>query len=192
MTFLRLGVSSAVLDDEGQVLLSRRGDLNIWNLPGGRLDKGEPLEAAAAREVREETGLVARIEQPVGLYYWAGWGRMNILYSGWVLGGQLQQATYETRENKFFDLRALPEDLSWEWMLFDAISEVRPAPRIIETPPDELRRVKTRLRWRWVKNLFSGHPEPRFPRFNVHAAAVVWDSDHRRILTLPGGRQCTL
>ncbi|MCB9457185.1 MAG: NUDIX domain-containing protein [Anaerolineaceae bacterium] len=192
MTFLRLGVNCAVLDDDGRILLSRRGDLNIWNLPGGRLDRGEPLAAAAVREVREETGVVAHLDQPVGLYYWAGWDRLNILYSGWVLGGELQQATHETRENTFFDLRALPDDLSWEWMLFDAISDVRPAPRVIETPPDELRRMKSRLRWRWVKNLLSGHPEPRYPRFTVRAVAVLWDEDHRRILTLPTGRQCVL
>jgi 8-oxo-dGTP pyrophosphatase MutT (NUDIX family) len=192
VTFLRLGVNCAVLDDDGRVLLSRRGDLNIWNLPGGRLDTGESLAAAAVREVREETGIVAHIEQPVGLYYWAGWNRLNVLYAGWVLGGKLQQATDETRQNTFFDLRALPDDLSWEWMLFDAISGVRPAPRIIATPPDELRRVKSKLRWRWVKNLLSGRPEPRYPRFAVRAVAVIWDEDHQRILTLPTGRQCTL
>ncbi|MCB9453587.1 MAG: NUDIX domain-containing protein [Anaerolineaceae bacterium] len=192
MTFLRLGVNCAVLDDEGRILLSRRGDLNVWNLPGGRLDRDEALEAAATREVREETGVVAHLEQPVSLYYWAGWGRLNVLYAGWVLGGNLQPKTAEAHDNAFFDLRALPEDLSWEWMLFDAISEVRPLPRIVETAPDELRRVKSKLRWRWVKNLFFGRPEPRYPRFTVRAVGVVWDEDHRRILTLPTGRQCTL
>jgi hypothetical protein len=30
---LRLGVDCAVIDDAGQVLLSKRGDFNIWNLP---------------------------------------------------------------------------------------------------------------------------------------------------------------
>ena len=58
MSFLRLGVQCVVIDDEERVLLSQRGDLNVWNLPGGRVDWRESLEAAAAREVREETGIV--------------------------------------------------------------------------------------------------------------------------------------
>jgi ADP-ribose pyrophosphatase YjhB (NUDIX family) len=70
---LRLGVVCAVVDDEGRLLLSQRGDLGVWGLPGGRLDAGERLDAAAAREVLEETGVVVKVERAVGLYYLAGW-----------------------------------------------------------------------------------------------------------------------
>lgn len=47
-----------------QVLLIRRGQpprLNQWSLPGGRLEWGETLEAAAMRELREETGVDAEL-----------------------------------------------------------------------------------------------------------------------------------
>lgn len=44
-----------VYNEEKQVLLiHRRGK---WDLPKGKLDKGETLEACAVREVEEETGL---------------------------------------------------------------------------------------------------------------------------------------
>lgn len=44
-----------VLNDDQQILLMlRRGK---WDLPKGKLDKGETLETCAAREVQEETGL---------------------------------------------------------------------------------------------------------------------------------------
>lgn len=184
MAFLRLGVKCAVFDDDGRVLLSRRSDLNVWDLPGGRLDPGERLEEAAAREVREETGVIVHVERPVGLYFWEGWARLNVLYAAWPLGGALHAATPETRANAFFDLAALPDDLSWEWLLFDAAAELPPPPRVMAMPPSELRRARRRLRWRWVQNWLAGRPEPRFPRFQVSAAGVVWDDDHRRVLTL--------
>lgn len=183
MAFLRLGAACAVFDDDGRVLLSRRGDLDVWNLPGGRLDAGERLAAAAAREVHEETGVAAHVERAVGLYYLQGWDRLNVLYAGWPLGGRLQ-ATGESSDNAYFELKHLPGDVIWEWLLFDAIAEERPLPRVIETPPDELKRVKRRLRWRWVKNLLAGRPEARFPRFLVRAVGLVWDEAHQRVLTL--------
>jgi ADP-ribose pyrophosphatase YjhB (NUDIX family) len=61
----RLTVDALVFDDAGRVLLiERRGDPPGWAVPGGFVDAGETLEAAAARELLEETGLAAsRLEQ---------------------------------------------------------------------------------------------------------------------------------
>jgi 8-oxo-dGTP pyrophosphatase MutT (NUDIX family) len=54
---------------------TRRGEL-AWGLAKGAIEPGEAVESAAVREVREETGLEARIEAPLGdiryFYVWEG------------------------------------------------------------------------------------------------------------------------
>lgn len=185
---LRLGVACAVLDDEGRVLLSRRGDFNLWNLPGGRLDSGEALDDGAAREVREETGVIPRIERVVGLYYRAGWQRMDVLYTGWALGGTLVQRSAETRANAYFDPDSLPRALIGRDMILATLAEQRPQPQVITLTPAEQRHIKRRLRLRWMQNLFRGQPEPRYPHFDVRAVAIIHNTHHYRVLTLPGKR----
>lgn len=54
-----LAVGAVVLY-QGQVLLIRRGKQPAkgeWAIPGGRVELGETMRAAAVREVREETGI---------------------------------------------------------------------------------------------------------------------------------------
>jgi ADP-ribose pyrophosphatase YjhB (NUDIX family) len=53
-----------ILDGEPCVLLARRGrppSVGRWSLPGGRVERGESLAAAVAREMLEETGLVVEV-----------------------------------------------------------------------------------------------------------------------------------
>jgi acetyl-CoA carboxylase carboxyl transferase subunit beta len=58
-----LGASVVIVAD-GAILLVQRGhepQLGRWSVPGGRVEPGETLTEAAAREAYEETGLEVRI-----------------------------------------------------------------------------------------------------------------------------------
>ena len=58
----RLAALAVVIRD-GRVLLVRRRndpDAGLWGFPGGHVDLGETALDAAARELREETGVIAR------------------------------------------------------------------------------------------------------------------------------------
>ena len=56
---LIVGASVIVTDEAGRVLLQHRADNGLWGYHGGCVELGENTEAAARRELLEETGLTA-------------------------------------------------------------------------------------------------------------------------------------
>ncbi len=65
-----LGASAAVFR-EGAVLLVKRGKppgQGLWSLPGGKVEFGETLAAAALRELGEETNVAAELKGCAGFY----------------------------------------------------------------------------------------------------------------------------
>jgi 8-oxo-dGTP diphosphatase len=58
-------VAGVIRDARGRILLARRTEgrdlAGLWEFPGGKLEPGEPPEAALVRELREELGIEARV-----------------------------------------------------------------------------------------------------------------------------------
>ena len=116
----RVGVGAIVIH-ENRVLLIRRGvppAQGLWAPPGGSVRLGETLEAAAARETLEETGLSIRVQHPVysfDLIERDGAGRVRFHYvivdfMAALTGGTLR-AGDDADDARWFtadDVRALP------------------------------------------------------------------------------------
>lgn len=65
---VKLGVAVLIEDAAGALLLELRRDCRLWGLPGGRVEAGESIEAAALREAKEETNLKVRLTELQGVY----------------------------------------------------------------------------------------------------------------------------
>src|SRR5439155_8470056 len=64
-------VAVAVISIDGKLVLGRRSinpRIGYWSFPSGYVNRGESVEAAAAREVLEETCLEVEVEHLLGLY----------------------------------------------------------------------------------------------------------------------------
>ncbi|MEP6266931.1 MAG: NUDIX hydrolase [Paracoccaceae bacterium] len=60
--FPRLAALAVVMKDDQFLLVKRRNepDAGLWGFPGGHVELGETAMEAAARELREETGVIGR------------------------------------------------------------------------------------------------------------------------------------
>lgn len=98
----RVAAYAICRDDEGRILLCHIapsvGVGDVWTLPGGGIDFGEPPATAARREVEEETGLVVELGDLVDVNDRIftrvdGADRLHairIVYSARVVGGDLR------------------------------------------------------------------------------------------------------
>ena len=76
-----------ILVSKQGVLLCKRRDVPLWDLPGGRMEAKETPEQCALREVKEETGFEASILYKLGEYQRPRMKDVQHLFVGEVIGG---------------------------------------------------------------------------------------------------------
>lgn len=112
----------AVIIKNGKILLVKEKDLNLWEMPGGGIEKGETLEEALKREVHEETGYeVLSILENLGSehqYFYAE--NKDVYYDSTVNFFKIEVGDYqdiksinrkETQGVEWFDLEKLDFNL---------------------------------------------------------------------------------
>ena len=103
-------VTCVILEIGDRILLMRRkrtGDSDKWLLPGGYVDEGEPVEQAAIREIREEVSLDITLDGLVGVFSYAGWPPVIIVYSA-RLDKAEPEAGEETEDLDLFTRDEIP------------------------------------------------------------------------------------
>jgi ADP-ribose pyrophosphatase YjhB (NUDIX family) len=103
-------VAAAIpVDEHGRVILLRRGfdpGKGLWTFPGGFVDLGESVEAAALRETDEELGLTVELGSLIGVYSRADERVVLIVYRARAVGEP--RTTPEAVEVRAFTQAEIP------------------------------------------------------------------------------------
>jgi ADP-ribose pyrophosphatase YjhB (NUDIX family) len=113
----KIAVGTIIETSGGRLVLVRRAiepGYGKWVFPGGYVDRGEPLTAAAIREAREECGLDVRLDGLVNIYSYPGRAPVIVVYAATAIGGTLC-VDDECLESAEFDAADIPwDDLAFQ------------------------------------------------------------------------------
>jgi len=105
-------VACSIVEMDGRIVLLKRAidpQKGKWVLPGGYVDRGEEVKAAAIRETEEECGLKIRTKELLGLYSYPGRISVVAVYLADPLGGKLVVGD-ETAEAGLYSSGNIPWD----------------------------------------------------------------------------------
>jgi ADP-ribose pyrophosphatase YjhB (NUDIX family) len=117
----KVTVGTIISNADNQVALVRRAiepAYGKWGFPGGYVDRGETLIAAAAREAWEEARLEIRIDGLVNIYSYSGQTSIVVVYGATSVGGQLR-AEDESLEAAWFS----ESDVPWPELAFPSTGQ---------------------------------------------------------------------
>ena len=137
----RLVATAIPVTDSGEIILLRRGfepGRGRWAQPGGFLEVDETPTEGAIRETLEETGLVVRPGEILGLYARLEAAVIVLAYEASVIGGTARTSP-EALEVRAYAPEALPwTEIAFRttyWALVDWLAKRRPDLRPGGPPP---------------------------------------------------------
>ncbi|MDK4203319.1 NUDIX hydrolase [Bacillus sp. PW192] len=102
------GAFVIIQNEERDILLVKRKDVPLWDLPGGGIAEGETPEAAAVREAFEETGYNVTILQKSGEYERPAFEDTQHVFIVAITGGTPLMNGSETADLRWFSPNRLP------------------------------------------------------------------------------------
>ena len=118
--YLTVDVIIEIEDENGEpgvVMIERKNPPHGWALPGGFVDYGESLEAAAVREAREETSLEVELIRQFHAYSDPGRDarqhNVTVVFIARPVGGALE-ARDDARRAGVFDENSLPPEIAFD------------------------------------------------------------------------------
>ncbi len=103
-----VGVTGVIFNDKNEILLFKHSyRSHSWSLPGGYLKSGEHPREGLEREIKEESGFVVSVDEPLKTLTDRDSARLDMCYMGVLIGGDFQP-THEVSEYGFFSQDKLP------------------------------------------------------------------------------------
>jgi ADP-ribose pyrophosphatase YjhB (NUDIX family) len=106
-----IGVFGIIRDEDDRVLLFLRNDYDLWNLPGGALEKGEAPWQGVVREVKEETGYDVQVVRLAGVYSKPDKDEVVFSFECKIISGEAT-LNEEAKEIKYFSFNEIPKNTS--------------------------------------------------------------------------------
>lgn len=107
-----VSAATIVLNDKQEILLIK-GPRRGWEMPGGQVEEGESLKAAAVRETKEETGIDVEVLNFCGIFQNVEGSICNTLFLAKPIGGKIQTSS-ESLEVGFFPLPEALDMVTWK------------------------------------------------------------------------------
>ena len=130
----KLAVGALILE-EGRVLLVRRAVIprrGFWAMPSGFVEYDEQPRPALAREIKEETGLEAKIGRIVDVFPLTDPAKKGVflLFDASIIGGELRPGD-DVSEVRWFAVDEIP----WEEMAFPQLRQLLSVHQAAQTQP---------------------------------------------------------